>query len=38
MAKYINADKFMDYFGLQDTKENREENVGEIITLEDFDR
>ena len=28
----------MEYLGLEDTEENREENVGEIVTLEDFDR
>ena len=28
----------MEYLGLEDTEENRKENVGEIVTLEDFDR
>lgn len=34
----ISRKAFMEYLGLEDTKENREENVGEIVTLEDFDR
>ena len=34
----ISRKAFMEYLGLEDTKENREENVGEIATLEDFDR
>ena len=34
----INRKAFMEYLGLEDTEENREENVGEIVTLEDFDR
>ena len=34
----ISRKVFMEYLGLEDTEENREENVGEIATLEDFDR
>ena len=34
----ISRKAFMEYLGLEDTEENREENVGEIVTLEDFDR
>ena len=34
----ISRKAFMEYLGLGDTEENREENVGEIVTLEDFDR
>ena len=34
----ISRKAFMEYLGLEDAKENREENVGEIVTLEDFDR
>ena len=34
----ISRKAFMEYLGLEDTEENREENVGEIATLEDFDR
>lgn len=34
----ISRKSFMEYLGLEDTEENREENVGEIVTLEDFDR
>ena len=34
----ISRKVFMEYLGLEDTEENREENVGEIVTLEDFDR
>ncbi len=34
----ISRKAFMEYLGLEDKEENREENVGEIVTLEDFDR
>ena len=34
----ISRKAFMEYLGLEDTEENREENVGEIVTLEDFNR
>ena len=34
----ISRKAFMEYLGLEDTEESREENVGEIVTLEDFDR
>lgn len=34
----ISRKAFMEYLGLEDTEENREENVGKIVTLEDFDR
>ena len=34
----ISRKAFMEYLGLEDTEENREENIGEIVTLEDFDR
>lgn len=34
----ISRKAFMEYLGLKDTEENRKENVGEIVTLEDFDR
>ena len=34
----ISRKAFMEYLGMEDTEENREENVGEIVTLEDFDR
>ena len=34
----ISRKAFMEYLGLGDTEENRKENVGEIVTLEDFDR
>lgn len=38
MSDLISRKAFMEYLGLEDTEENREENVGEIVTLEDFDR
>lgn len=38
MDDLISRKAFMEYLGLEDTEENREENVGEIVTLEDFDR
>ena len=34
----ISRKAFMEYLGLEDTEENREENAGEIVTLEDFDK
>ena len=34
----ISRKAFMEYLGLEDTEENREENIGEIVTLESFDR
>ncbi len=33
----IDADSFVDYLGLN-TENAREDNLGEIVTLEDFDR
>lgn len=35
--RLIDADKFIEYLGL-DSENAREENLGEIVTLEDFDR
>lgn len=35
--RLIDADEFIEYLGL-DVKNSREDNLGEIITLEDFDR
>ena len=35
--RLINADAFIEYLGL-DIENAREENIGEIVTLEDFDR
>lgn len=37
MKRYINVDNFIKNLGL-DTEEAREENLGEIVTLEDIDR
>lgn len=37
MKKYIDADKFISYLGFENTEEERDENVGEIVTLQDFD-
>ena len=36
--RLIDADALIDYLGFDNTEEEREENVGEIVTLEDFDR
>lgn len=36
-GRLIDADYLLDRIGLDDNDENREENVGEVITLEDFD-
>lgn len=35
--RLIDADKFIGYLGL-DAENSREDNLGEIVTLEDFDR
>lgn len=35
--RLIDADAFIEYLGL-DAENAREENTGEIVTLEDFDR
>lgn len=37
MKRYINADRFIEYLGFENTEEERDENVGEIVTLQDFD-
>jgi hypothetical protein len=38
MGRIIDIDDLLEQIGLDDTEENREDNVGEIITLEDLDR
>lgn len=35
--RLIDADAFIEYLGL-DVENAREDNIGEIVTLEDFDR
>lgn len=35
--RLIDVDEFIQYLGFENTEEEREENVGEIITLEDVD-
>lgn len=35
--RLIDADEFIQYLGFENTEEERKENVGEIITLEDVD-
>lgn len=35
--RLIDADAFIEYLGL-DAERSREDNLGEIVTLEDFDR
>mgnify|MGYP004454181003 CR=1 FL=1 len=37
MGRLIDADKLIDYLGFDNTEEEREENVAEIVTLDDFD-
>ena len=37
MSRLIDADEFIKELGL-DAENSREENLGEIVTLEDFDR
>lgn len=36
-GKLIDVNDLLDRIGLEDNDRNREDNVGEIITLEDFD-
>jgi len=36
-GRLIDVNDILDRIGLEDNDANREENVGEIITLEDFD-
>lgn len=38
MSRLIDVDALINYLGFDNTKEEREENIGEIVTLEDFDR
>lgn len=38
MSRLIDVDLLMENLGFDDTEEEREENVGEIITWEDVDR
>lgn len=38
MGRLIDADELINILGFEDTQEERDENVGEIITLEDIDR
>jgi hypothetical protein len=33
MKRYIDADKFISYLGFENTEEERDENIGEIVTL-----
>lgn len=35
MARYIDVDKFIEYLGFENSEEERDENIGEIITLQD---
>lgn len=37
MKRYIDADKFIKYLGFENTEEERDENIGEVVTLQDFD-
>lgn len=36
-GRLIDLDEFLEQIGLEDNEENREDNAGEIVTLEDFD-
>lgn len=38
MSRYIDVDKFIEDLGFENTEQEREENIGEIVTLDDFDR
>lgn len=37
MGRLIDTDKLIDYLGFDNTEYEREENIGEIVTLCDFD-
>lgn len=37
MKRYIDADKFIEYLGFANTKEERNENIYAIVTLQDLD-
>lgn len=37
MKRYIDADKFIEYLGFENTEEERDENIGGVVTLQDFD-
>lgn len=38
MGRLIDVDALIDYLGFDNTEEEREENIGEIVTLDDFDK
>lgn len=38
MGRLIDVDELINILGFKDTQEERDENVGEIITLNDIDR
>lgn len=37
MGRLIDVDKLIDYLGFDNTEYEREENIGEIVSLYDFD-
>lgn len=37
MKRYIDADKFIEYLGFENTEEERDENIYAIVRLQDFD-
>lgn len=37
MKRYIDADKFIEYLGFENTEEERDENIFAFVTLQDFD-
>lgn len=37
MKRYIDADKFIEYLGFENTEEERDENIDGVVTLQDFD-
>lgn len=37
MSRLIDVDALIDYLGFDNTEEEREKNIGEIVTLDDFD-
>lgn len=38
MSRLIDVDALIDYLGFDNTEEEREKNIGEIVTLDDFDK
>ncbi len=38
MSRLIDVDALIDYLGFDNTEEEEKKNIGEIVTLDDFDK